>query len=273
MNDKESRYSIEDLLRVMQRLRDPQTGCPWDIAQTFKTIVPSTLEECYELAAAIEKDDFPHVAEELGDVLFQVIFYSQLGTEQGLFNFPDVVHTLVSKLLRRHPHVFADGEIEGVVSASTSTDEVNRRWEEIKIQERAEKQHRAVLDDLPLALPAMPRSQKLQKRAAGAGFDWDTSAPVLDKVREELVELQVALEQGGRDAIEDEMGDLLFTCVNLARHLKVDAEKSLRRANDKFEQRFRHMEASAQEQCLNLKNLDPAGWDSLWERAKLQIQK
>ena len=179
-------YSMDDLLRVMQRLRDPDHGCPWDLKQDFRTIVPSTLEECYELAHAIEQEDFHHVGEELGDVLFQVVFYAQLGAEQGLFDFQQVVDTLVEKLVRRHPHVFADGEIEGVKSGSVSVDEVNVSWEAIKQQERSAREQHGVLADVPVALPALPRAQKLQKRAAGVGFDWHEVDAVLQKLDEEL---------------------------------------------------------------------------------------
>ncbi|MEH6591559.1 MAG: nucleoside triphosphate pyrophosphohydrolase [Halioglobus sp.] len=270
MSEPEIRYSVEDLLRVMQRLRDPKTGCPWDIAQTFKSIVPSTLEECYELAEAIELEDYPHVAEELGDVLFQVIFYAQLGREQKLFEFGDVVHTLVDKLLRRHPHVFHRGLLEGVVQGTVSVEQVKESWEDIKRSERDAKKQSGVLDDVPLALPALPRAQKLQKRAAGVGFDWPGSEGVIAKLREELAELNEAVESGQADAIEDEMGDVLFTCVNLARHLGVDSETSLRRSSNKFESRFRRVEALALEQHQSLDQLDDAALDVLWETAKVQ---
>ena len=203
-------YDIDDLIRVMERLRDPETGCPWDIKQDFKSIVPSTLEECYELAHAIEQEDFHHVGEELGDVLFQVIFYAQLGREQGLFSFAEIVNTLVEKLVRRHPHVFAGGEIEAVVEGSTSVEEVNANWEAIKSAERGAREQHGVLDDVPVALPALPRAQKLQKRAAGVGFDWPDATPVLAKLDEELQELREALVAGNPSAIREEMGDLLF---------------------------------------------------------------
>ena len=262
------RYDISDLQRVMERLRDPEHGCPWDLKQDFDTIVPSTLEECYELAHAIEEGDFHHVAEELGDVLFQVIFYSQLGRERELFSFDGIVDTLVSKLVRRHPHVFARGEIEGIAEGVTSEEEVNVSWEAIKQQERRGRALHGVLDDVPLALPALPRAQKLQNRAARVGFDWRSVEGVLEKVEEELDELRDALAAGQRDAVEEEVGDLLFTCANLARHLKLDAEGSLRRASTKFERRFQAMEELAREQDLDLEGLDEAAMDALWERSK-----
>lgn len=266
--DDQQTYSVEDLLRVMQRLRDPETGCPWDICQNFHTIVPSTLEECYELADAIEREDDGEIADELGDVLFQVIFYAQLGREQNLFDFESVVSTLVSKLLRRHPHVFAGGEIEGRVHERSTVVEVKRTWESIKQEERRSKQRDGVLADVPLALPALPRAQKLQKRAARVNFDWSGVSGVLVKLEEELAELREAIESDSREAVLDEMGDLLFTCVNLARHLDLDAEQSLRQASRKFEQRFQCMEASAAEEGAKLSELNEEQLDRLWQALK-----
>jgi ATP diphosphatase len=263
------RYVIDDLLRVMQRLRDPEHGCPWDLKQDFMSIVPSTLEECYELAHAIEERDYPHVAEELGDVLFQVIFYSQLGSERGLFSFDGIVDTLVEKLVRRHPHVFADGEIEGVVTGEVSESDVNASWEAIKKLERSDRDQHGALADVPVALPALPRAQKLQKRAAAIGFDWHAVPPVLDKIEEEVAELRDALERGDPAGTEDELGDLLFSCVNLARHLRLDAETSLRQASSKFERRFAAMEALADDAGLVLEEVDDAALDALWEQAKV----
>ena len=221
----------------MERLRDPEHGCPWDQAQDFNSIVPSTLEECYELVAAIEQGNFPHAAEELGDVLFQVVFYSQLGREQGLFDFSQIVSTLVSKLVRRHPHVFADAAIEGIVAGDTSVQEVNLSWETIKKQERQSRSQLGTLADIPVALPALSRAQKVQKRAAQVGFDWDQIAEVVQKVEEELQEFVEAGDQSSARQ-EEEIGDLLFSCVNLARHAGLDAEAALRRATQKFEIRF-----------------------------------
>lgn len=266
--DQQQQYTVADLLRVMQRLRDPETGCPWDIRQDFRSIVPSTLEECYELAQAIEHDDFPHVAEELGDVLFQVIFYAQMGSELDLFSFGNIVNTLVEKLVRRHPHVFADGEIEGVVHDRTSVDAVKASWEAIKQSERNAKSQTGVLADVPAALPALPRAQKLQKRAAQVNFDWADSSLVLDKLHEELGELRQAMDKQGEAQIREEMGDVLFSCVNLARHLGLDAEASLREASGKFEQRFHIMEELATADDTALAGLNEAQLDELWERAK-----
>ena len=268
--NKEGRsvYDINDLIRVMERLRDPEHGCPWDIKQDFKSIVPSTLEECYELAHAIEQEDFHHVGEELGDVLFQVIFYAQLGREQGLFSFNEIVNTLVEKLVRRHPHVFAGGDIEGVVEGDTSVEEVNANWEAIKARERGAREQHGILDDVPVALPALPRAQKLQKRAAGVGFDWPDTAPVVAKLEEELEELRQALEVDDPCAIREEVGDLLFTCVNLSRHLKLDAEATLRESSSKFERRFTEMEQLAAAAGTSLESLDDTALDALWERSK-----
>ena len=261
-------YSLADLLRVMERLRDPEHGCPWDLDQDFRSIVPSTLEECYELAEAIEHDDFPHVAEELGDVLFQVVFYTQLGRERELFSFDSVVHTLVDKLVRRHPHVFADGEIEGVVGESTDVADVKTTWEAIKQEERHARQQTGALADVPVALPALPRAQKLQKRAARVGFDWCDAAGVLDKVEEEFRELRAAIESGDSEATAEEVGDLFFSLVNLSRHLKLDAESALRHASIKFERRFESMEAMAAEEESDLADLDQNQLEALWQRAK-----
>lgn len=261
-------YDMADLLRIMQRLRDPQYGCPWDLKQDFQSIVPSTLEECYELAAAIEAGDYPHLADELGDVLFQVVFYAQLGAEQSLFSFESVVSGLAEKLLRRHPHVFAGGQIEGLVEARTDTESIKQRWEAIKAEERAQRAQHGALDDVPIALPALPRAQKIQKRAARVGFDWSDTTSVLEKLDEELQELRDAMDEGEQSAIEDELGDLLFTVVNLSRHLRLDAEAALRRSTSKFERRFRAMETLALKRGELLQELESAALELLWERAK-----
>ena len=252
----------------MARLRDPESGCPWDIRQDFQSIVPSTLEECYELAEAIEHEDFPHVAEELGDVLFQVIFYAQLGAERELFTFDTIVDTLVTKLIRRHPHVFADGEIEGIVTQHSSVESVKASWEAIKRGERKAKSQGGVLADVPVALPALPRAQKLQKRAAQVNFDWSDTDSVLAKLEEEIAELREAMATRKEDDIAEEMGDVLFSCVNVSRHLGLDAEAALRGASSKFERRFLAMEASATAADTELKSLSAAQLEALWEAAK-----
>ena len=261
----EPRYSMADLLRVMQRLRDPEHGCPWDLQQDFSTIVPSTLEEAYELVEAIEQGDFPHVAEELGDLMFQVVFYAQMGRERGLFDFPHIVDTLVDKLVRRHPHVFADGDIEGVVAGDSSVAQVKESWEAIKREERAAKNKHSVLDDIPLALPALSRAQKVQKRAANVGFDWPDAGGAMKKVAEELAELA---EASAADHREEELGDLIFSCVNLARHLGLDAEAALRRATAKFEQRFGRVEGQVLASGGRVEETSLAELDRLWEETK-----
>ena len=263
-------YSMADLLRIMQRLRDPESGCPWDLKQDFASIVPYTLEECYELADAIGQNDLPHIADELGDVLFQVVFYSQLGSEQGAFDFSSVVDGIARKLLRRHPHVFADGEVEGRVTQSVTTAQVKERWEAIKQEERAERAgtEGGILDDVPNALPALSRAQKLQKRAAGVGFDWPDAEGVMTKLEEELAELKSALDAGSSDAVAEELGDLLFTVVNMTRRCGFDAEAVLRQANQKFETRFQHMERAALEagSGLALESLEQL--EQRWQAAK-----
>ena len=262
-------YTLANLLRIVQRLRDPEHGCPWDLAQDFQSIVPSTLEECYELVAAIEAQDYPHLEDELGDVLFQVVFYAQLGRERGLFDFASVVHRLADKLLRRHPHVFADARIEGVPGAGGAAARVQERWEAIKSAERADRDQHGVLDDVPLALAALPRAQKLQRRAARVGFDWPDARSVQRKVDEELAELRAALAADDPEAIAEEFGDLLFTLVNLGRHMQLDAETALRRASSKFEQRFRRMETAARARGVGLDSLGDSALDELWEAAKI----
>ena len=267
-------YTLEDLLHLMARLRDPQYGCPWDLKQNYASIVPHTIEEAYEVADTIERGDFEHLQGELGDLLFQVVYYSQLAREEGRFEFGGVVDAITRKLIRRHPHVFPTGELYAPLDTpSLSEAQVKSRWEEIKAEERAEKsepEQLSLLDDVPTALPALSRAAKLQKRAATVGFDWPEALPVLDKVREELDEVLQAMADGDADALEDEIGDLLFATVNLARHLKHDPENALRRANRKFERRFRFIEQALRgsgrpiEEC----NLDEL--DALWGEAKRQ---
>lgn len=261
-------YTLKDLLEVMTRLRDPDFGCPWDIKQSFESIVPSTLEECYELADAIEQKNMPHVAEELGDVLFQVIFYCQLGKEQALFDFSGVVHALVDKLLRRHPHVFVNGDMNTRAVESIDTEAVKANWEAIKRQERLAKSQSGILADIPRALPALPRAQKLQKRAAHVGFDWAELSQVLANLEGEIAELRGALNEGNAEHIEDEFGDVLFSAVNVGRHLNIDAERALRRANRKFERRFSSMESKAAEANKALESMAPLELDALWRAAK-----
>jgi nucleoside triphosphate diphosphatase len=260
-------YSTDDLLYLMARLRDPQTGCPWDIKQDYASIAPSTLEEAYEVVDAIEKQDFVHLKEELGDLLFQVIFYSQLGKEENRFEFAGVVNDLVEKLVRRHPHVFPEGTLQSKIdNRHTLPADVKARWEAIKQQEREAKGAHSLLADVPLNFPSLSRAAKLQKRAASVGFDWvDVQGPIA-KVREELEEVEEALIAEDNEAIEEELGDLFFAVVNVSRYLKIDPEQALRKASQKFEDRFSYIETH-----LN-KPLAEASIEEmtvLWDQAKL----
>jgi len=263
-------YGVDDLLYLMRRLRDPETGCPWDLKQNYQSITPSTLEEAYEVVDAIERKDYPHLREELGDLVFQAIFYSQLAAEEKRFDFADVVDALVTKLIRRHPHVFQDGTLYGQIESSQLTQaNVNHNWEAIKQQERTQKGAEGVLADVPLALPAITRAVKLQKRAARIGFDWPDVKGVMMKLLEEMRELDTALAAADPAEIEAEVGDLLFTCVNLARHLRVDPESALRATNNKFVARFQLMERTAEREGNILSLLPQEELERLWQQAKL----
>lgn len=266
-------YQLDDLLHLMARLRDPQHGCPWDLKQNYASIVPYTLEEAYEVADAIERGDFDHLPGELGDLLFQVVYYSQLAREEGRFEFAQVVDGITRKLVRRHPHVFPDGDLYGASDlAKLSEAAVKQRWEEIKAEERAEKaaapEQLSLLDDVSLALPSLPRAIKLQKRAAQVGFDWPEALPVVDKVREELDEVLEAMSENDPEAISEEIGDLLFVVCNLARHLKIDPESALRAANGKFERRFRFIEQALREAGRAMQDCPLEELDALWGEAK-----
>lgn len=268
-------YRLDDLLYLMARLRDPQYGCPWDLEQSFETIVPHTLEEAYEVADAIAEGDFRQLAGELGDLLFQVVYYAQLGREAGHFGWDEVVDGITRKLVRRHPHVFPDGNLRTPPGTlNLPQEQIKRRWEEIKAEERAERtdapEQLSLLDDIPKALPALSRAQKLQGRAARAGFDWPDTLPVIDKLAEELDEIRQAIAQGDQAAVAEEVGDLLFCTVNLARHLKVDAETALRAGNDKFEQRFRFIEQQLSEGGRGVEQCSLQELDALWDEAKRQ---
>lgn len=272
-------YQLDDLLHLMARLRDPQYGCPWDLKQSYATIVPHTIEEAYEVADAIERGDFDHLPGELGDLLFQVVYYSQLAREEGRFEFAQVVDAITTKLVHRHPHVFPDGDLYGAVDvAKLEEAAVKQRWEEIKAEERAEKaaapEQLSLLDDVPTALPSLSRAIKLQKRAAQVGFDWPEALPVVDKVREELDEVLEAMSENDPEAIAEEIGDLLFVVSNLARHLKVDPETALRAANGKFERRFRFIEQALREAGRNMEDCALDELDALWgEVKKLEKQQ
>ncbi len=248
----------------MRRLRDPDSGCPWDLEQDFSTIAPYTIEEAYEVADAIERKDWDELQGELGDLLFQVVFYAQMAQEKGYFGFDDVAGGITRKMIRRHPHVFGDVE-------ESDARDVKRRWEDIKEAEREQHDDGSALAGVARALPALKRAQKLGKRAARVGFDWPDRRGVHEKIHEELDELEAAA--GGRDpaSIEDEVGDLLFAVVNLARHLEVDPEKALAGANRKFEQRFRAMEAAVQGDGAELDRLNVESLDRYWRKAKKEV--
>lgn len=268
-------YQLDDLLHLMARLRDPQHGCPWDLRQDYASIVPHTLEEAYEVADAIAKQDFPQVRDELGDLLFQVVYYSQLGREDGHFDFAQVVDGITRKLVRRHPHVFPDGDLHGPLDLPRLDEAtIKRRWEEIKAEERAEKamapEQLSLLDDVPAALPALSRAAKLQKRAANVGFDWADATPVVAKIQEELDEVRDAMANGQAAQVAEEVGDLLFVMVNLARHLHVDAEDALRQANTKFERRFRYIEEALKAQGRTPQEASLEEMDAFWDAAKVE---
>lgn len=256
--------SMQRLLELMTRLRDPERGCPWDKEQTFATIAPYTIEEAYEVADAIERADMPALKEELGDLLFQVVFHSRMAEEQGSFAFGDVVQGICDKMERRHPHVFGTEQIGDAEQQTLA-------WEEHKQRERAAKQTgtSSVLDNVPVSLPALTRAAKLGKRAATVGFEWPEVQGALDKAEEELHEVRAAIADGTSPAaIEDELGDLLFCLVNICRHLRVDPEVALHKTNRKFERRFKHVETRVREQGRELTQSTLAEMDGYWDEAK-----
>ncbi len=247
------------LLEIMRRLRDPETGCPWDLEQTFATIAPYTIEEAYEVSDAIEREAWDELKGELGDLLFQSVFHAQMATEAGLFSFDEVADGMSDKMVARHPHVFGDE------SRDKSAEQQTRDWEAIKAAERAAKAERGVLDGVALGLPALLRAVKLQKRAARVGFDWPTTDEVMDKVAEEMDELRQAEDDAHRF---EEFGDLLFVMANLGRHMGIDPEAALRAANAKFTRRFRAIEAALAEQGRRPEDSDLQEMDALWDAAK-----
>lgn len=255
--------AMHRLIDIMARLRDPQTGCPWDQKQDFASIAPYTLEEAYEVADAIEHGDLDELRGELGDLLFQVVFHARMAEEQGAFTFNDVAQTICDKMVRRHPHVFGDVDFSDEA-------ELRHAWESAKQAERAQKrQADSALSGVARALPALVRADKLQKRAARVGFDWEDASGAFDKVREELAEVEEARGEGDPVHLEEELGDLLFALVNVTRMLGSDAEHALRRANDKFERRFRAMETHlAATDTPDLQALAPASLDAAWEAIK-----
>jgi nucleoside triphosphate diphosphatase len=253
---------MKRLLDIMARLRDPATGCPWDQAQNFRTIAPYTIEEAYEVAEACEAGDPAALKDELGDLLFQTVFHARMAEEAGLFGFADVAAAIADKMVRRHPHVFGDVKIAGAAAQTLA-------WEETKAQERAADGAASVLDGVGVALPALTRAEKLQKRAARVGFDWPDAAPVFAKIDEELDELRDEIDAGANPArLEDEVGDVLFAVVNLARHLRIDPEQALRAASRKFERRFRAIEEAAPLAGRSLDELEAE-----WQRVKAAERK
>jgi len=261
------------LLAVMEWLRDRRHGCPWDIEQTFRTIAPYTIEEAYEVADAIARDDLGALKEELGDLLLQVVYHAQMAREAGAFDFGDVAAAIADKMVDRHPHVFGDATVASAEAQTVS-------WEARKAAERAARQrdrHEArpagTLDGIALALPALLRAEKIQKRAARVGFDWKETGPVIDKIEEELGELRTELAQGtiDQDRLVDELGDVLFAVANLARHVKVDPEAALRATNDKFERRFRHIERRLAESGRTPSDATLDEMEALWQEAKGRV--
>ncbi|MAU45271.1 MAG: nucleoside triphosphate pyrophosphohydrolase [Yangia sp.] len=247
------------LLEIMRRLRDPETGCPWDVAQDFSTIAPYTIEEAYEVADAIERESWGELKGELGDLLFQSVFHAQMAAERGLFTFDDVADTMSDKMVARHPHVFGDESNE------KSPEQQTADWEAIKARERAARAEKGVLDGVAQGLPALMRAVKLQKRAARVGFDWPSTDEVIDKIVEEAQELREATDP---DHVEEEFGDLLFVMANLARHLDIDPEAALRAANAKFTRRFGEVEAALAAQGRRPEHSTLAEMDALWDAAK-----
>ncbi len=258
---------IATLLDIMRRLRDPGDGCPWDIEQTFETIAPYTIEEAYEVAGAVEDEDWPGLKEELGDLLLQVVYHARMAEERGLFDFTDVVTAISAKMIARHPHVFSDAKVESAAAQTVA-------WEEIKRRERATKPAAGLLDDVTRALPALLRAEKLQKRMASVGFDWDSPERVLDKIAEESGEIVEAHRAGASHAdIEGEIGDLLFVVANLARHLKVDPEAALRVTNAKVVSRFKWIESTLEKEGRSTADATLEEMEALWQQAKTEAKQ
>ena len=288
--DHDQRYTIDDLKYLMARLRDPERGCPWDVKQSFESIVSHTLEEAYEVADAIESGDRNDMRDELGDLLFQVIFYARIGEEEGSFDFTDITDAITTKLLRRHPHVFPNKDLKAYHPEGTSfsDDQIKGQWDAIKAEERALKAKQAaltgtqvkaasILDDIPNALPALGRAEKLQRRAANVGFDWDKVDDVFAKIEEEIGEIREVLQDAGNadlreayihERLTDEVGDLLFCGVNLARFLKVKPDEALRSCHNKFTSRFNFIERTLAEKGKAFEDCTLAELESLWNEAK-----
>ena len=267
MTDMKPSRDIADLIEIMRRLRDPDGGCPWDREQTFATIAPYTIEEAYEVAGAIEEEDWSGLKNELGDLLLQTVYHACMAEEAGLFAFGDVVQAITAKMIARHPHVFGGSGAVADASAQTVA------WEDHKKRERASKpQTEGLLDDIPSALPALLRAEKLQKRLASVGFDWDSAERVLDKVTEEAAEIVAAKSQGASQVeLEGEIGDLLFVIANLARHMKVDPEAALRATNSKVKRRWAWIEAALRSQGRTASQASLDEMEALWLEAKTKV--
>ncbi len=269
----EASKDISRLIEIMEALRQPDTGCPWDIVQTFETIKPYTIEEAYEVADAIERNDTDDLCDELGDLLLQVVFHSRIAEEMGAFSFGDVVHAVTSKMIRRHPHVFA-------VSDADTAETVKIQWDVIKAQEKRERAERRLrrgigddfkagyLGSIPRTQPALTEALKLQEQAARVGFDWSAPEPILDKIEEEVRELREALAKGKPEKVADELGDLIFALVNIGRHVKTDPENALRGTNTKFRRRFHHIETSLNDNGETLEAATLERMEELWQSAK-----
>lgn len=269
----EASKDISRLIEIMEALRQPETGCPWDVVQTFETIKPYTIEEAYEVADAIERKDMDDLCEELGDLLLQVVFHARIAEEMGEFAFGDVVHAVTSKMIRRHPHVFA-------VSDADTPDGVKLQWDRIKAEEKRERAERRArrgitedfkagfLGGVQRSQPALTEALKLQEQAARAGFDWSNPAPILDKIEEEIAELREALAEGKPEKVSDELGDLIFALVNIGRHVKADPEDALRGTNTKFRRRFNHIETSLSQNGETLEEASLERMEDLWQAAK-----
>lgn len=258
---------IDDLIAVMARLRDPNGGCPWDLVQDFKSIAPYTIEEAYEVADAIEQNDMPALEDELGDLLLQVVYHAQMAQEAGHFNFDDVAAHVTAKMIHRHPHVFGDAK------AADAADVEGRIWEDQKAQEKRKKDQDSILGDVPLALPAVLRAQKLQKRAARVGFEWPEAVQVLDKLEEEIQELREAIANKDQANIHEEIGDTLFCVINYGRMIGVDCETALRDVNAKFERRFRGIERELKKRGQTFEQTTLDEMESIWVAEKLKERK
>lgn len=267
MTDIESKPPIEELLRIMARLRDPNGGCPWDIEQDFKSIAPYTLEEAYEVADAIERQNMDDLKEELGDLLLQVVFHSQMAAEQKLFTFEDVVQAINHKLVSRHPHVFGD-------ETAKNADDVLQIWNAAKDREKQDSaqkkaaQPSSVLDDIPVNFPSLMRAQKISRRAAKHGFEWQKTEEVIDKIIEELNEFRAEIHSGDQQKQAEELGDVFFTIVNLGRRLDIDCDGAMRSCNEKFYRRFSGMERDIEADGRNMKDLSSDEWEAYWQRQK-----